>query len=107
MEKTVGGPDGHGSSPSRRGEGGPEPSKFFSLGKTQRVFKSPPKPLLMNHGNGNASDPVYLSRIVEDLRLGGNETLFKTPHQEKKILAEDLSDEALQTRFYCAPCLWK
>jgi len=53
MEKTVGGPDGHGSSPLGRGEGGPEPSKFFSLGKMQRVFKSPPKPLLMNHGNGD------------------------------------------------------
>jgi len=55
MEKTVGGPDGHGSSSPGRGEGGPEPSKFFSLGKMQRVFKSPPKPLLMNHGNGDAS----------------------------------------------------
>jgi len=55
MEKTVGGPDGHGSSSLGRGEGGPEPSKFFSLGKTQRVFESPPKPLLMNHGNGDAS----------------------------------------------------
>jgi hypothetical protein len=40
MEKTVGGPDGHGSSPSGRGEDGPEPSKFFSLGKMQRVFES-------------------------------------------------------------------
>ena len=55
MEKTVGGPDGHGSSSPGRGEGGPEPSKFFSLGKTQRVFKSPPKPLIINHGNKEVS----------------------------------------------------
>jgi len=60
MEKTVGGPDGHGSSPSGRGEGGPEPSKFFSPGKTQRVFESPPKPLLENHGNRDASYWVEL-----------------------------------------------
>jgi len=64
MGKTVGGPDGleerycpfkglggGGSSPLGRGEGGLEPSKFFSLGKMQSVFKSPPKPLLMNHVN--------------------------------------------------------
>jgi len=51
MEKTVGGPDGHGSSSPGRGEEGTEPSKFFSLGKTQRVYESPPNPLLINHGN--------------------------------------------------------
>ena len=66
MEKTVGGPDEHGSSPLRRGEGGTESSKFFSLGKTQRVFESPPKPLTMNHGNRNASIRMVLKSKREE-----------------------------------------
>jgi len=78
MEKTVGGPDGHGFSPPGRGEGGSEPSKFFSLGKMQRVFKSPPKPLIMNHGNGDASclNEPYTPNLFGYPQVDSKETFF-------------------------------